>query len=55
VTQVPTRLDHVAYPALQLLGLGEAAVRLAVPERGTGYLRCWCWCWRWRWRHSLLL
>jgi hypothetical protein len=32
VPQIAVRLDHVADAALQLLGLGEAAVYLAVPE-----------------------
>lgn len=36
VAQVPTRLNHVAHPPLQLLGLGKAAVDLAVPE-SVGY------------------
>lgn len=33
VSQVSARLDDVADPALQLLGLRKAAVYLAVPER----------------------
>lgn len=32
VAEISTGLNHVAHAALELFGLGEAAVRLAVPE-----------------------
>lgn len=37
VAQVPPRLNHVPDAPLELLGLGEAAVDLAVPERRSCY------------------
>lgn len=36
VPQAPLGLDHVTHAALELLGLGEAAVGFAVPEAGGG-------------------
>lgn len=36
VAEVPAWLDDIPHAALQLLGLGEAAVGLAVPEDGAG-------------------
>jgi hypothetical protein len=47
--QIPSRLDDIPHPPLQLLGLGEPAVGLAVPEphrflAAGPFLRCCSHC-----------
>lgn len=32
MSQIPPGLDNIPHPPLQLLGLGEAAIRLPIPQ-----------------------